>query len=46
MPKTRLIMGDLEHVQTPRNVSLSNERQLVSIIIPYRDRPLLTRLAT
>ncbi len=46
IPRTRLITGDLTRLRTRQNVSLSSECPLVSIIIPYRDRPLLTRLAT
>jgi len=45
LPQARLITGDLRRLRTRRNVSQSGQRPLVSIIIPHRDKPLLTRLA-
>lgn len=42
---TRLVIGDLARLQTRWNVSESAVRPRVSIIIPHRDKPLLTRLA-
>lgn len=42
---SRLVIGDFSEIETPHNVSLSDARPTVSLVIPNHDRAYLTRLS-